>query len=115
MARVPITIMGYQCERCAHEWIPRSNGGIEPKVCPKCKSPYWNQPRNRPNMTYEEFRDRVKAVLLGAGQPLTWTEIRTRARLPQKYPNNQWVRRMEADLPLVRDRSTKGTIFWRIP
>ena len=23
MARVPITVMGYRCERCAHEWIPK--------------------------------------------------------------------------------------------
>ena len=23
MPRVPITVMGYRCERCSHEWIPR--------------------------------------------------------------------------------------------
>lgn len=35
-----ITLKGYQCERCGHKWAPRENEF--PKVCPKCKSPYWN-------------------------------------------------------------------------
>lgn len=28
------------CKRCKHIWIPRANK--KPKVCPKCKSPYWD-------------------------------------------------------------------------
>ena len=32
-----------KCLRCGHEWIP--NRPVEPKVCPKCKSPYWNKPK----------------------------------------------------------------------
>ena len=33
---------GYRC-RCGHEWVPKSLRSKElPKVCPKCKSPYWN-------------------------------------------------------------------------
>lgn len=27
-----------------HEWVPRDTEN-EPRVCPKCKSPYWNRPR----------------------------------------------------------------------
>jgi predicted Zn-ribbon and HTH transcriptional regulator len=42
MARV--TLEGFRCERCSHEWVPRDKGQ-EPTVCPKCKSPYWNKPR----------------------------------------------------------------------
>ena len=38
-----ITIKGYKCERCEHEWTPRID--IKPIVCPKCKSPYWDKPR----------------------------------------------------------------------
>jgi len=30
-----------KCIRCGHTWIPRSNK--LPKVCPRCKSPYWNK------------------------------------------------------------------------
>jgi predicted Zn-ribbon and HTH transcriptional regulator len=45
MPKVKLTIWGWRCERCGHEWIPREQGAAEPKVCPKCKSPYWNTPR----------------------------------------------------------------------
>lgn len=38
-----ITMKGYQCERCGHQWAPRDAG--KPRVCPKCKSPYWDVPR----------------------------------------------------------------------
>ena len=41
----PITIMGYRCERCGHEWKPVRE--TKPRVCPsrKCKSLYWDRPR----------------------------------------------------------------------
>lgn len=42
MARV--TLAGFRCERCNHEWRPRDKAK-DPTVCPKCKSPYWNTPR----------------------------------------------------------------------
>lgn len=45
MAKVKITMTGFKCERCNHEWVPRNKE--EPSVCPKCKSPYWNKPRRR--------------------------------------------------------------------
>ena len=41
-------IAGFLCERCAHRWIRKQPNRPEPKVCPKCKSHYWNQPRMRP-------------------------------------------------------------------
>ena len=41
MAKVKID--GYLCERCLHAWLPRDED--YPKVCPKCKSPYWDKPR----------------------------------------------------------------------
>jgi predicted Zn-ribbon and HTH transcriptional regulator len=44
MAKVLLTLEGFRCERCKHEWVPRDKGQ-EPTVCPKCKSPYWNKPR----------------------------------------------------------------------
>ncbi len=39
-----VQLWGYRCERCGHEWLPRDKDQ-EPRVCPKCKSPYWNVPR----------------------------------------------------------------------
>jgi hypothetical protein len=45
MAKVKLS--GYRCERCDHEWVPRRDATGEPRVCPKCKSPYWNVPRKK--------------------------------------------------------------------
>lgn len=28
------------CNKCQYDWIP--NNGIPPKICPRCKSYYWN-------------------------------------------------------------------------
>lgn len=66
-------------------------------------------------MPYEEFKDKVNTALEKAGQPLTWTEIRTSAGLAQKFPNNQWVRRLEKDIGLTRERDKAGIVHWQIP
>lgn len=104
--------MGWKCEKCSHEWIPRDANG-EPAACPKCKSPYWNRPKS-PMTTYEAFRDAIKRTLEKEGAPLTWTEIRTLAGLPQKFPNNKWVRQMEKDIGLTRERDIHGIIQWTL-
>jgi len=45
MGMVKIQFNGYLCERCHHQWIPMTQN--KPKVCPKCKSPYWDIPRRK--------------------------------------------------------------------
>src|SRR5437762_3084426 len=100
--RVPITLMGFRCERCEHEWVPRDSDS-DPKTCPKCKSPYWDRPRKAaPPMTYDVFRKTIESALKAAGKELTWTELRTASGLPQAFPNNQWVHRLEKDIGLKR-------------
>jgi len=64
-------------------------------------------------MTYEEFRDRIAKTLKAEPKGLTWTEIRERLALPQKVPNNKWVRQMEKDIGLLRVEEAKGVI-WRL-
>lgn len=117
MARVPITVMGCRCERCAYEWIPRDLE-VEPESCPKCKSPYWNKPKKHgkapPMTSYENFKTSIETTLRQAGKPLTWTEIRTNARLPQKFPNNQWVHQLEKDINLRRQKDEHGIIKWMV-
>jgi len=112
MARVPITLMGFKCERCGHEWLPRSTQ-TEPTVCPKCRSPWWDKPR-KSMMAYDDFKAKIFATLAKASRPLTWTEIRTAAALPQAFPNNQWVHRMEKDAGLRRQRDPHGVIHWHL-
>jgi hypothetical protein len=114
LARVPITVMGFRCERCQHEWIPRSGPEEEPRVCPACHSHLWNQPKKKLRMTYSDFKSKIARVLKEAGRPLTWTEIRTIASLPQAFPNNKWVRMMEGDIGLTRRREKDGIIHWQL-
>jgi hypothetical protein len=116
MARVPITVMGCRCERCEAEWIPRDLN-VEPEVCPRCKSPYWNRPRkdgNTPMTSYDTFKDAIASTITAAGDSLTWTEIRTRAKLPQKFPNNAWVHQLEKDINLRRAKDSHGIIKWSL-
>ena len=40
MVRIKLTNL--KCLRCNHKWIPKKT---EVRICPKCKSPYWDKPR----------------------------------------------------------------------
>jgi hypothetical protein len=49
-----INIKAFKCERCGHVWLPKENmdkldqlENFQPKVCPKCKTPYWNTPKKQ--------------------------------------------------------------------
>ena len=65
-------------------------------------------------MNYDLFREKIEQVLREAETELTWTEIRTTAGLPQLFPNNQWVHKLEKDIRLQRQRDSHGIIKWRI-
>jgi len=39
-----VLIVGHRCYRCGYEWKP-NNMNKPPRVCPKCKSPYWDKPK----------------------------------------------------------------------
>lgn len=61
MAKVQIQVWGYRCERCEHEWVPREKDR-DPRVCPKCKSPYWDRPRRDGGLDPDATK--------GSGKPL---------------------------------------------
>ncbi|MDE1876238.1 MAG: hypothetical protein KGH86_05375 [Thaumarchaeota archaeon] len=56
-----IKVVGYQCDRCGHEWSPRLKTDVEPAICPKCKSAYWNKPR-RIDMAKNEVEQARQAM-----------------------------------------------------
>jgi len=37
-----IKIKKLKCEKCGHEWIPRTS---DVRLCPKCKTPFWDVKR----------------------------------------------------------------------
>jgi len=57
---------------------------------------------NKEEVLYEEFRDSIKNILERHSSGLTWTQIRDKLNLPQQYPNNQWVKRLEKEIGLAR-------------
>ena len=38
-----IKITRLECKRCHHKWVPKKE---EIRICPKCKSPYWDREKN---------------------------------------------------------------------
>jgi hypothetical protein len=62
--------------------------------------------------TDEDFKGKIRDAL--ARGPLTWTEIRTVAKLPQKFPNNKWVRQLEQDISLKRNKDANGILKWKL-
>jgi predicted nucleic acid-binding Zn-ribbon protein len=49
-----------KCVRCGHTWPPRTQN--LPKVCPKCKSPYWNTAKR---VKKSEEQDEKKEIIEG--------------------------------------------------
>lgn len=65
-------------------------------------------------MTYEEFKKIIKEELEKEAAGLSWTEIKSRrSELYQKVPNNLWVRTLESDIGLMREKVGLKTI-WRL-
>jgi hypothetical protein len=47
------------CHRCGYKWVPRVE---KIRVCPKCKSPWWDKPKDTP-------RSREGAALVPSYSP----------------------------------------------
>jgi len=67
--------------------------------------------KNQDIPLYEDFKKSIKNILERHPAGLTWSQIRDKLNLPQKYPNNQWVRRLEQDIGLRRIRIGRD-LFW---
>ena len=63
-----IQFQGFKCERCGHTWAPRqaldSGEPIPvPRVCPKCKSAWWDVPKKEPEATADKDKAQKKGGL----------------------------------------------------
>lgn len=64
--------------------------------------------------SYLLFKESIDKVLKKARKPMTWTEIRIKAGFEQKVPNPKWVKWMEEDIGLIREKTNKGIVLWRL-
>lgn len=65
-------------------------------------------------MSYEVFKSKIINLLKENVSGLTWTKIQQILDLPQTVPNNIWVRRLESETGLRREKDS-GDIFWFLP
>ncbi len=56
-----VKLDGFLCERCDHTWIARAQTTDKPRVCPKCKSPYWDTPRKNEIVTQQQATKEVQS------------------------------------------------------
>jgi len=67
--------------------------------------------KNQEAPLYGDFKKSIKNILERHPAGLTWSQIRDKLNLPQKYPNNQWVRKLEQDIGLKRV-SVGSELLW---
>jgi uncharacterized protein YeaO (DUF488 family) len=67
--------------------------------------------KNKEEVLYEDFGKSIKNILERHPSGLTWTQIRDKLNLPQKYPNNKWVRKLERDINLKRIKTGQFS-YW---
>jgi len=64
--------------------------------------------------TYEAFKESVEKGLKGEKDGLTWLQLMEKMKMNQKRPFNQWVRQLEKDIGLIREKKG-GKTYWRLP
>jgi len=65
-------------------------------------------------MPYEVFKSKIVNLLKEHSTVMTWGKIAQVLDLPQTVPNNKWVRRLESETGLRREKDGSDT-FWFLP
>jgi hypothetical protein len=71
-------------------------------------------PARRQTLRYVEFRDAIAKELGRNRSGLTWGELKSRLDLPYRTPCQEWLKRMEDEVGLVRERGEGRAQVWRI-
>jgi hypothetical protein len=65
-------------------------------------------------MRYVEFRDRIGEELRRTPTGLTWAELKRRLKLPYNIPCPEWVKQMEHEIGLSRERISGRSFTWKV-
>ena len=63
-------------------------------------------------MRYVEFRDTIEQALRDHPDGLTWKDLRDRYDLPYDRPCPTWVRKLEGEIALRRERGHGRAFLW---
>jgi hypothetical protein len=64
-------------------------------------------------MRYIDFRDAIDAELRANPGGLTWPELKQRLDLPYERPCPTWVKRLETEIGLSREKGPGRALVWR--
>jgi hypothetical protein len=65
-------------------------------------------------MRYVEFRNAIESELRRVPAGLTWKDLKKRLRLPYEMPCAQWVKQMEQEIGLSRERVSERAFTWLV-
>ncbi|MFI5380886.1 MAG: hypothetical protein ACHRHE_16430 [Tepidisphaerales bacterium] len=65
-------------------------------------------------MRYVDFRDAIADELRRFPAGLTWAELKQRLKLPYKIPCPEWVRQLEQEIGLSRERGSGRALIWKV-
>ena len=65
-------------------------------------------------MLYIEFKNRIRSFLMENSSGATWKELKEALDLPYKTPCPTWIKKLEADIGLLRERGQSKALNWRI-
>jgi hypothetical protein len=65
-------------------------------------------------MRYVEFRDAIGKELRRVPSGLTWAALKSRLKLPYSTPCPEWLKQMEQDIGLSRERGSGRAFTWKI-
>ncbi|MBS0208931.1 MAG: hypothetical protein JSS27_08265 [Planctomycetes bacterium] len=65
-------------------------------------------------MRYVEFRDAIQQALRRSPAGLTWGKLKSQLNLPYSTPCPAWVKRLEKEIGLSRERGAERALTWKV-
>ena len=65
-------------------------------------------------MTYQAFRDTIRAALNEQESGLTWAQLRDQYALPYERACPTWTRQLEEEIGLRREKGSGRALVWRL-
>ncbi len=66
-------------------------------------------------MRYTDFRDTIARELRRTARGLTWSQLKTRLRLPFDRPCPEWTKQLETEIGLTRIKGDGRSLLWTVP
>jgi len=65
-------------------------------------------------LRYNEFKEAIRAELLAKPSGSTWKVLRDNLQLPYNNPCPTWIKRLEKEIELRRERGEGRALIWKL-